>query len=58
MYIHPAIESDEIKGISNAYRYRVWEHKIFMDPKTRQHIDSCGIKLINYRDLAKLRGVR
>jgi len=58
MYIHPAIECDEIKAISNAYRYRVWEHKIFMDPKTRQHIDSCGIKLINYRDLVKLRGVR
>ena len=54
-YIHPALESDELKGISGAWHRRVWEHKLFSDPQTLQHIKACGIQLINYRDLAKMR---
>ena len=55
-YIHPAVESDELKAITGSWHRRVWEYKLFSDPKTKQHIDACGIKLINYRDLAKIRG--
>lgn len=55
-YIHPALESDELKAITGAWHRRVWEHKLFSDPQTLQHIDACGIKLINYRDLAKMKG--
>ena len=54
-YIHPALECDELKGTSSVWERRVWEYKLFSDPKTKQHIESCGIKLINYRDLAKMR---
>lgn len=54
-YIHPALESDELKAITNSWHRRVWEHKLFSDPQTLQHIDSLGIKLINYRDLAKMK---
>ena len=54
-YIHPAFESDELKAISGAWHRRVWEHKLFSDPQTLQHIDALGIKLINYRDLAKMK---
>ena len=54
-YIHPALESDELKGITNSWHRRVWEYKLFADPKTKQHIDSLGIKLINYRDLAQMK---
>ena len=55
-YIHPALESDELKAISGCWHRRVWEHKLFSDPQTLQHIEACGIKLINYRDLKKMRG--
>ena len=55
-YIHPALESDELKAITGAWHRRVWEHKLVSDPQTLQHIDACGIKLINYRDLAKMKG--
>ena len=55
-YIHPALESEELKGITGSWYRRVWEHKLFSDPQTLQHIDALGIKLINYRDLAKMRG--
>ena len=54
-YIHPALECDELKGTSSVWERRVWEYKLFSDPKTKQHIESCGIKLINYRDLAEMR---
>lgn len=54
-YIHPALESDELKAITGSWQRRVWEYELFSDPKTKQHIDSCGIKLINYRDLAEMR---
>lgn len=55
-YIHPAVECDELKAITGSWQHRVWEYRLFSDPKTRQHIDSLGIRLINYRDLKKMRG--
>ena len=54
-YIHPALESEELKAITGSWHRRVWEHKLFSDPATKQHIAACGIKLINYRDLAAMR---
>ena len=54
-YIHPALESDELKGITSNWQRRVWEYKLFSDEKTKDHIASLGIKLINYRDLAEMR---
>ncbi len=55
-YIHPAIDSPEIRAITGSWQRRVWEYELFKDPQTKQHIDSLGIKLINYRDLQKMRG--
>ncbi|MBQ3149921.1 MAG: polysaccharide deacetylase family protein [Clostridia bacterium] len=54
-YLHPAVESDELKAITGNWKKRTWEYEIMKDPKTRQHIEACGIKLINYRDLKKMR---
>ena len=55
-YIHPAVECGELKAVTGNWQRRVWEYTLFSDPKTKQHIDSLGIKLINYRDLKKMRG--
>jgi len=54
-YLHPSIETDDLKGTTGAWHRRVWEYQIMNDPMTRQHIESHGIKLINYRDLAQMR---
>lgn len=54
-YIHPVIESDEIKGICGSWQRRNWEYKLFSDPKTLEFIKSQNIELINYRDLKKMR---
>ncbi len=54
-FIHPSLESDELKGTSGAWSRRVWEHRLFADPATRQYIEGLGIQYINYRDLAKMK---
>ncbi|MCQ2470842.1 MAG: polysaccharide deacetylase family protein [Clostridia bacterium] len=54
-YIHPAIETDEIKNITARWWNRVWEYQIFADPQTRKILESEGIELINYDDLVNLR---
>ncbi len=54
-YLHPSIETDDLKGTTGAWERRVWEYKIMSDPQTKQHIEPHGIKLINYRDLAEMR---
>jgi hypothetical protein len=55
LYIHPSLECDELKGTSSVWFRRVWEHKLFADPATRRYIESLGIELINYRDLAQMK---
>ena len=55
-YIHPAFECDELKAITGSWQRRVWEHKLFSDPKTLQHIKALGIELISYKDLARIKG--
>lgn len=55
-YIHPAVESDELKAITGSWQRRVWEYNLFKDPETHKFFDSIGVQLINYRDLNKMRG--
>lgn len=54
-YIHPAIETKEIETITARWWNRVWEFKLFSDPQTRKILESEGIELINYDDLAAIR---
>lgn len=53
-YMHPALDTPELRNITGCWERRVWENRILSDPATRQHIEANGIKLINYRDLAKM----
>ncbi len=54
-YVHPSVECDEIKGITARWQDRVWEYQIMKDPKTEQHLNSHGIKLISYRDMIEMK---
>lgn len=54
-YLHPALEADEIKDACPAWKFRWWEYRIMKDPKTRQHIEAHGIRLIDYRELVRMR---
>ena len=54
LYIHAAKESEEIKAITNAWRNRDFDHRIFMSHEMRDLIDSLGIHLIGWRNLQEL----
>lgn len=54
-FIHPAVESDELKGITNAWQCRVWEYELMKDPYTHQYLKDHGIEMITYRDLIKMK---
>ncbi len=54
-YIHPALECDELKAITANWHRRVWEYELYKDSQTIQHIKSLGIKIIDYRDLKRMR---
>jgi chitin disaccharide deacetylase len=52
--VHLALNDEEIKSVTGNWEARYNEYLIMTDPKTRELIDSLGIKLIGYKDLAKL----
>ena len=54
LYIHAAKESDEIKAITNAWRNRDFDYRIFMANEMKDLIDSLDIHLIGWRDLQEL----
>ena len=54
-YMHPSLETDDLKGTTGCWNRRVWEYQILKDPNPRQHIEAHGIKLINFRVLAEMK---
>lgn len=52
--VHLSLNDEEIRNITGNWEARWNEYQIFTDPKTRELIDSLGIKLIGYKDLMKL----
>ncbi len=54
-YVHPAIESDEIKSITAHWQERVWEYQLMKDPYTHQYLKEHGVELISYRELIKMK---
>ena len=54
-FVHPAVESDELKGITNAWQCRVWEYQLLKDPEMHQYLKDHGVELISYRELVKMK---
>lgn len=54
-FVHPSVESDELKGITNSWQCRVWEYELLKDPVVHQTLKENNIELISYRDLILMR---
>ncbi len=54
-FIHPVVETDEIKAITGSWPRRVWEYQLMKDPITHRFFESHGIKLISYRELIEMK---
>ena len=54
-FVHPALESDELKGITNAWRDRTWEYRLMKDPGTHEYLAAHGVKMISFRELIEMK---
>ena len=55
-FVHPAVECDEIKGITACWQDRVWEYQLMKDPYVHKYLKDHGVELISYRELIKMKG--
>lgn len=55
-FVHPSVESDELKGITGRWLDRVWEYELMKDPYVHKYLKDKGVELISYRELIKMKG--
>ncbi len=54
-FIHPSVESDELKGITARWQDRVWEYQLMKDPYVHKYLKDNGVELISYRELIEMK---
>ncbi len=54
-FVHPALETDELKSITGNWWQRVWEYQLMKDPETIKTLTDHGVELISYRELIKMK---
>lgn len=54
-FLHPALETDELKSITGNWFERVWEYNLMNDPATHEYLNRHGITLISYTDMRKMK---
>ncbi len=54
-FLHPALETDELKSITGNWFQRVWEYTLMKDPATHEYLKEHGVTMISYRDLIKMK---
>lgn len=57
IYFHPSIDTEEVRRITPTWQRRIWDFKVLMDDEFQYAIRDAGVKLINYRELQKMRGL-
>ncbi len=54
LLFHPSLETDELKGITDSWPYRLYDYRLFLDPEVRRVLADEGIELIGWRELREL----
>ena len=54
-FIHPALDTEELRSITGSWERRSWEYMMMKDPVTHEFFKSKGIELISYRELIEIR---
>ena len=52
-YLHPSIETEGLKHITNAWQQRVWEHQMFTDPKVREFLEKGGFLFTSWKEMSR-----
>lgn len=50
LFMHPCIETEQLKEINPQWKKRVWEYRVLTDPVFRNCIHAEGIRLTTYAD--------
>ena len=50
MFLHPAMETEELKAICSSWQKRVWEYRLMLDDTVFKTIESEGIRLVGWTD--------
>ncbi len=56
MFMHPALETPELKAIYPGWQMRVWEHRVLKDQAFKDALDAAGIVLTTWVDAPFTRG--
>ena len=54
-FVHPSLETDEIKSITSVWYQRVYEYRLLKDEYTHKYLADHGVQMISYRDLIKMK---
>ncbi|MCR5150579.1 MAG: polysaccharide deacetylase family protein [Clostridiales bacterium] len=54
-FIHPALDTEELRNITGTWQRRYWEYLLMKDPYTHEFFKNKGIELISYRELIKMK---
>jgi predicted glycoside hydrolase/deacetylase ChbG (UPF0249 family) len=57
LYIHPAVDSAELRAVNPQWLKRVWEYQLPKDVLFKEAIQRAGIQLISWREVRLLRGM-
>lgn len=50
LFMHPCIETDQLRSINRQWKKRVWEYQVLQDPIFRTCIEEEGIRLTSYSE--------
>ncbi len=50
---HPSVKTQGLKAILNRWQQRVWEHRLFTDPKVQAFFQSEGLEFTNWKQMQK-----
>ena len=54
-FVHPCVESDEVKQFIGLWRNRVWEYDLLRDPDTHKYLADHGVQMISFRELVEMK---
>ena len=50
---HPSVDSEGLRRITNSWQQRVWEARMFADPRVERFFEREGIKFTNWKEIMR-----
>jgi predicted glycoside hydrolase/deacetylase ChbG (UPF0249 family) len=50
---HPSVDSEALRRITNSWQQRIWEARMFADPRVKQFFEREGIEFTNWKEIMR-----